>query len=142
MKSNKRTRTRKAVFALLWATCRTFVLLRAKYRTGGYCEVGLACGGAGPIEVAYHVFAAKLGNDIKYDERNLLGACDRCNGSEYFARKRDDHRKFDKRHKEILGEALYNALEGLAGRKQIITAEAIEMTERFKMMIERGDWRK
>lgn len=134
---------RKRAFALLKNLCREFVLRRAKWRNA-VCEVGIHCGGAGPIQIPYHVFAAKLGNAIKYDERNILGACSPCNFLEYISRKRGDmaaYKKFDDRHKAILGEAVYNELAALAGRKQISTVEAMEMAQRFKTKIEAGDWK-
>ena len=86
----KRVPARKRAFARLKELRDTFVKLRAKYRTGGHCEVGMVCKGRGAIEVVYHVFPAAMGNAIKHDARNLLGSCNSCNGGEYFARKRGD----------------------------------------------------
>lgn len=132
---------RKLAFKRLWNACRTFVLLRCKARNGGLCEVALLCGGRALAEVAYHIFAAANGNAIKYDVRNLVGACSRCNGAEYFARKRGNYGAFEARHRTILGDPLYNELNSLKGRKPISTVEAEEMAANVEHLIEQGAWK-
>ena len=138
-KPKKKVPARKAAFKRLKDLCRDFVLLRAKHRTGGFCEVAVQCQGRGPIEVPYHVTPQALGNALKYDDRNMLGSCRSCNGSEYFARKRGSNIYRD-RHAAILGPE-FPVLEAQAGRKKISTVEAIEMGDSFKARIEAGQWR-
>lgn len=130
---------RSAAFKRLKELCREFVMLRAKFRTGGVCEVAMECAGMGPLEVAYHITPQAMGNALKYDPRNLLGSCNRCNGSEFFARKRGSNLYRD-RHAAILGD-VFTQLEAEAGRKSISTAEANGMADKFKLRIENGEWR-
>lgn len=139
-RKRRKPSARKSAFLRLKELCRTFVMLRAKHRTGGFCEVAMQCAGRGPIEVPYHVTPQAMGNALKYDERNLLGSCSSCNGSEYFARKRGAS-IYRERHAAILGP-VFAELEATAGRKQISTAEAVEMADKFKARIEAGEWRK
>jgi hypothetical protein len=140
IKTNKGPSTRKRAFARLKANCINFVLLRAKHRTGGFCEVGIVCKGRGPIELWYHVTPQAMGNALKYDDRNILGSCRSCNGGEYFARKRGSN-VYKMRHAEILGAEHFTWLEANQGRKQISTAEANEMADVYAARIEWGDWR-
>ncbi len=139
-RKRRKPSARKAAFKRLKDLCRDFVMLRAKHRTGGFCEVAMKCQGRGPIEVAYHVTPQAMGNNLKYDVRNLLGSCDSCNGSEYFARKRGSSIYRD-RHAEILGP-VFAELEAAAGRRQINVVEAREMGDVLKAKIEAGEWRK
>lgn len=140
-RSNRRPNARKSAFKRLKSLCSEFVKLRAKHRTGGFCEVAMKCQGRGPIEVAYHVTPQKLGNALKFDARNLLGACSLCNGSEFFARMRGAT-LYRERHAAILGAELFAELERTAGRKQISTVEANEMADAYKAAIEAGEFRR
>lgn len=140
-RKRRKPSARKRAFLELKANRDEFVKLRGKYRTGGRCEVAMPCGGQGNIEVVYHVFPAAMGNAIKHDPRNLLAACSRCNGAEYFARKRGDSERFHARHRAILGESVWTELRDLQGRKQITTAEAREMAAEYRRKIEAGEWR-
>ena len=139
-KAKKRPNPRKAAFARLKSNRDAFVMLRGKHRTGGRCEVGMVCKGLGDIQVVYHVFPAAMGNVIKHDQRNLLAACHSCNGGEYFARKRGSD-AYLRRHRSILGDALFEELKAAQGRQQIGTKDAIERADEYARMIERGDWR-
>lgn len=140
-KTRRKPSARKTAFKALKAARDMFVRLRGKHRNGGLCEVAMNCGGASPAEVVYHVFPAAMGNAIKHDHRNLLMACSRCNGAEYFARKRGASEPFHNRHRAILGVTLWNELKAAQGRKQISTAEVREMTDRYNRMTEAGEWR-
>jgi 5-methylcytosine-specific restriction endonuclease McrA len=139
-KARRKPNSRRLAFTRLKLLCKTFTLSRTKKRTGGACEVGVLCGGLDSATLAYHVFPAATGNAIKYDPRNLLGACARCNGGEYFDRKRGTYERWDRRHKSILGEALWNELRESAGRKQIATHEAVLMGDDIKLAIESGNF--
>lgn len=139
VRARSKPSARKRAFARLKALCHDFAKIRAKRRNGGRCEVAMACRGLGAIEVAYHVFPAAMGNAIKYDPRNILGACASCNGSEYFARKRGDD-AYVVRHASILGEELFKELEALQGRKKISTPEAVEMADEYHRKIAAGEW--
>lgn len=138
-KKRRKPSARKTAFKRLKDLCKEFVMLRAKRRTGGFCEIAMACQGRGPLEVAYHVTPQAMGNALKYDDRNLLGACNSCNGSEYFARKRGSS-IYRERHAVILGP-VFAELEAAAGRRSISTAEAREMADNFQTRIEKGEWR-
>lgn len=131
---------RTIAFLRLKNLCKEFVLLRANKRTGGYCEVGLLCGGAEPATLAYHVFPAANGNAIKYDVGNLLGACARDNGAEYFDRKRGTYARWDIVHRLILGDEAWSALKTAAGRMKISTAEAVAMADALQARITAGDF--
>lgn len=130
---------RRQAFNRLKAICKEFVLLRAKHRNHNRCEVGIACGGVGDIEVWYHIFPQVKGNAIKYDERNILGSCNSCNAGEYDERKNGGS-IYDQRHLLILGLALFIELKTLQGRRQISTIEANLMADRFEELIDRRIW--
>ena len=104
------------------------------------CEVGIICGGEYFATLAYHIQPAATGNAVKYDTRNLVGACRSCNGGEYFDRKRGTYDRWEARHKELQGPEVYAAVKSLAGRKQISPAEANEMNDCLRLRIERGDF--
>ena len=131
---------RKTAFLRLKALVKLFVLLRAKKRSFGLCEVGVLCGGRAPASLPYHVFPAATGNAIKYDPRNILGACPKCNGGEYFDRKRGTYDRWNLRHLEILGPEVMTNLKAMAGRKQIPTREAVSMADALKAKIENQQW--
>lgn len=137
-KKRRKPSARKQAFARLKASCTLFVLLRAKQRTGGLCEVKVICGGENPATLAYHIQPAATGNAVKYDVRNLVGACSSCNGGEYFDRKRGTYDRWTARHKELQGQEVYELIKALAGRKQISTVEANEMNEALRLRVERG----
>jgi hypothetical protein len=138
-KKRRAPSSRRQAFDRLKAACVTYVLMRAKDRSDGFCEVGIVCRGQGPAEVWYHVWPQKLGNALKYEVRAILGSCHPCNGGEYFARKRGDD-SYVKRHMEVLGAA-YDDLDALKGSRKIGTAEAVEMARAIEANIERRDWR-
>lgn len=123
---------RRRAFDRLKAACKAFILLRAKIRAGSCCEVGVLCGGIEPAVLAYHIFPAATGNALKYDSRNLLGACARCNGAEYFDRKRGTYERWDEVHKKILGGSVWSELKSEQGRRQISTVEANEMADVYE----------
>ena len=134
-KANKR----KQAFDRLERLCKTFCKLRAHYLNGDFCEIKIACNGLGPQVDWYHGFPQCAGNALKYDERNIFYSCKRCNMGEYAARmaKQDT---YERRHKELMGEALYATLQATSGRRQILTHEAIEMGDRFANMIKNRTW--
>lgn len=132
-KRTHKTADRRAVFNRLERNCREFVLLRAEFRGHGFCEVGVACRGFGPIEVWYHIFPQQLGNGTKYDHRAILGSCRACNNGENEAR-RSKGTLYVSRHLLILGPE-YDYLEALTGRRQISTVEAAEMAECYRHLI-------
>jgi hypothetical protein len=138
-RTRRKVLPRRMAFNRLEAACKTFVLLRAKHR-GGVCEIGIVCGGNGPIEVWYHVTPQALGNALKYDARNILGSCHSCNGGEYFARKRGSP-VYGSRHRTILGNEAVDWLQANAGRKQISTREALDMAIEYEKKIAAGEWR-
>lgn len=131
---------RRQAFNRLKASCKEFVFLRAKRRNHNRCEVGMACGGFGDIEVWYHIFPQAKGNAIKYDERNILGSCSICNAGEYYNRKYGMNDRYALRHQDILGKTLFDELKSLQGRRQISTAELNLMADRFQKMIDDKVW--
>ncbi len=131
---------RKTAFARLKASCKLFVLLRAKHRTAGMCEVRVLCGGENYAKLAYHIIPAATGNAIKYDDRNLVGACSQCNGGEYFDRKRGTYERWEVRHKELLGE-VHTELKAAAGREQIPTHKAMSMAAEYERKIASGEFK-
>lgn len=131
----KRTSIRRQAFNRLQAKCKSYVLLRAKIRNENCCELGLDCQGYGFIEVWYHIFPQASGNVLKYDERNILGSCARCNAGEYYSRKKKtDYHYYEDKHQRILGVIVFNELKFTQGRRQISTVEANEMADRFERM--------
>lgn len=137
-KKRRKVPARKRAFNRLKAAAKAHTLARALKRHGGFCEVGILCGGTELAVLAYHVFPAATGNALKYDVRNLLGACARDNGGEYFDRKRGTYERWDAAHKAILGEPLWQQLKSEQGRKQISAVEANEMAERIEGMTAAG----
>ena len=134
----KQASSRRQAFNRLGANCRKYVLLRAKTRSG-HCEVGIACGGFGPIEVWYHITPQAKGNALKYDDRNILGSCNWCNAGEYSARKSPSLGSdviWYARHRQILGSKIFEELQSLQGRRQISTVEANELADEYKKKIE------
>ena len=138
-RKRRKPSARKAAFNRLKAACKLYVLLRAKHRTAGMCEIAMSCGGENFATLAYHIIPAATGNAVKYDPRNMVGACSRCNGAEYFDRKRGSYERWDVRHRELLGGVL-DELKALAGRKQILTHEAREMAAEYERKISAGEW--
>lgn len=132
---------RRQAFNRLVKTCKAYVLLRAEYRSSGNCEVKIVCGGCGAIEVWYHIFPQSKGNGTKYDERGIVGSCNYCNEGEYAARKYGNYERYEKRHRSLLGEDLYEELEALQGRSQISTVAANLMADRFERMIKEESWK-
>lgn len=130
----KRTSSRRHAFNRLRDTCRRFVLLRAKSRNFGFCEVGVACRGYGSIEVWYHILPQASGNALKYDDRNILGSCNGCNAGEYRARKCGND-LYQKRHEIIIGKAALQELKELEGRQQISTVDLDERADEYERKI-------
>lgn len=139
----KRISARRQALNRLRDNCRDYVLLRAKRRLG-HCEVGLACGGFGQIEVWYHIFPQSTGNRLKYDERNILGSCHWCNAQEWHVRQGIDSRftykDFEDRHRKILGSQTYEELKATQGRRQIPTHEANLCADLYQTMIKSQIW--
>ena len=135
-KKRRKPSARKAAFARLVAMRNLYIMARNKHRNGGYCEVGVLCGGAVPSELVYHVIPAATGNAVKHDPRNLLGACRRCNGGEYFDRKRGTYARWDDAHARVIGNDILAALKAMAGRAQIQTVAALEMAEVYRRALE------
>lgn len=131
---------RKRALLRLAELCKTFVLLRCKWTNGSMCEVGVMCGGASPATLAYHIQPAATGNGVKYDDRNLVGACARCNGAEYFDRKRGTYERWTRRHREIQGDEVYELVKALAVRRPISTKEALEMGDEYTRRISMREW--
>lgn len=131
----KRTSSRRLAFNRLISTCRRFVLLRAKKRCFGFCEVGVACRGYGNIEVWYHILPQASGNVLKYDDRNILGSCNDCNAGEYRARK-NYSTIYEDRHRVILGNVAFQELKELEGRESISTVEANRRADEYESKIE------
>ena len=121
-KKRKKTSARKLVFTVLRRLCKEFVMIRS----GGQCEIAMSCCGDGRANTWYHGWPQKGGNGLKYDVRSHFYSCGACNMGEYGARMRGDDR-YEVRHKEILGEALWLELDALHGRRSISTAEARSM---------------
>lgn len=131
---------RRQAFNRLQAKCKEFVLRRAHYRTGGLCEVGMACNGFGLVEVWYHIFPQVKGNALKYDSRNILGSCNYCNAGEYEDRKSNSN-IYHTRHRYILGRQLFEELQALQGRRSISTSEANDWADGFEKMIKDETWK-
>lgn len=132
-KKNKKS-ARRAAFDRLETLCRTFVLMRAKRRNRGFCEIGLACGGNDPANTWYHGWPQKGGNGLKYDVRSHFASCSRCNMGEYGERMRGGDRYIN-RHKEILGAELWAGLNALHGRRPISIVESREMIAELERKI-------
>lgn len=139
-KPKKGPSARRRAFLRLAEICQTFVLLRCKWTNGSMCQVGVMCGGNSPATLAYHIQPAATGNGVKYDDRNLVGACTRCNGAEYFDRKRGTYERWTHRHREIQGDAVYELVKALAVRRQISTKEAMEMSQEYERRISMREW--
>lgn len=129
-RKRRKPSARKSAFLALKKACKEFVFLRAQVLNDGRCEIALACGGLELADTWYHGWPQKGGNGLKYEVLSHFASCSRCNMGEYGARYRGT-KEYENRHKEILGEALFNALAARHGRKQISTAEAREMTAKI-----------
>lgn len=138
-KRGKKISARKRAFLRLKQACKTLVARRCILRTGGYCEIGIACGGKELATVWYHGWPQKGGNGLRYDTRSHFASCSFCNFGEFGARYRGSP-VYKDRHKQLLGPDLYAELDSLHGRRQISTAEANEMADKLERQISAGNY--
>lgn len=131
---------RKAAFLALKAACKRFVFARNIVLNAGLCEIAMACGGAELADTWYHGWPQKGGNGLKYEVLAHFASCSRCNMGEYGERMRGGKR-YENRHKALLGLELWTALDARHGRLPISAPEAREMTARILAAIENKDWR-
>lgn len=119
----------------LWSVVSFFIRTRDKVLFG-LCRIGEACGGQGPIEVAYHVMPSNDGAMLRYDPRNLVGACRRCNEGE-----RHHRIRYLGVHERVLGKEFVERLRELSGQvKKYSKADYVALRERFALALERGEW--
>jgi len=131
-RSRRLTPTKTAIKKKLWNLVSLYVRLRDKFLYGDKCRIGEACGGAGRIEVAYHIIPSNDGAAIRYDFDAIVGACSPCNYGE------KNHRwKYRRIHIKIFGKEFVEALETKADEvAQYSTADLLEMIAKVKHLIE------
>lgn len=138
-RKRRKPSARRAAFNALKAACKAYVFARNLAKNAGLCEIAMACGGSEQADTWYHGWPQKGGNGLKYEVASHFASCSRCNMGEYGERMRGGKR-YEDRHKTILGPLLWAVLDNRHGRKAISTVEARELTADILSRIERKDW--
>lgn len=135
----RRVSGRRRAFNRLKELCKTFVLMRNAKTRNGMCEIAMACGGENVANTWYHGWPQSGGNGLKYDARSHFASCGPCNMGEYGGRMYGSP-LYVNRHKELLGDPLWQELDALHGRRPISTKEAMEMAQEYERKISAGEW--
>lgn len=79
----KRAKTKKALRKYLLAqcedACKTYIKARDAEKTGGYCVFNSVFGCGKPIQCWFHMVKQSRSLMVRFDERNIFGACSSCN---------------------------------------------------------------
>ncbi len=133
--------THKAAVARLDHLTSLYVRRRDRGVHAGLClvckakeKLGLLDRAAQPIGLAYHVFP-RADMAIRFDLRNVIGACSMCNEGERWSRTRASLRdRYKQIHIEIVGWDVYEELEWRARTTvQFSVAELIAKCEELKL---------
>lgn len=135
----RKVSSRRRAFNRLKAACKRFVLLRNSNTRNGMCEIKLSCGGENVANTWYHGWPQNGGNGLKYNARSHFASCGPCNMGEYGSRMAGSS-AYINRHKELLGDSVWNEINSLHGRRKISTAEANETADEYERRIENGEW--
>lgn len=122
--------TINAQLTQLWGL---IILLRHRKLFGPLCRI---CG-VNYANTPYHIVPKQRGNSVKWDLDNGCGSCGPCNNSERINRSLYQ----DVRHPAIFGSELIARLKEKARlNMQLSMADKLEMRERFKRILETGDY--
>lgn len=115
-----------------WQVCSFYIRLRAKKRTGGFCELCLRM----PIEHAFH-FISRSNLATKFEIDNLCGSCAGCNFRERQARGNAGvDAMWRAHHVRLIGEAAVARLEAMALTQVKLSAgDLLEIRDKFKALL-------
>ena len=93
-----------------------------------------------PIEVAYHILP-RAEQPTRWDLRNIIGACKRCNQGELWSRARASLRdRYKEIHTEIVGFTVYEELENLSRTMaDFSVADLLAKCDELKKLMENGN---